>query len=154
MAKLMPYVDLCINGDIFDYEFEYLKDGKFNTNEAVNSAKRIAALFKFKKVAITLRNSISADRNILGGILYDRESNTVALSKEYDVHIVDRVGGGDSFCGGLIYALSQGKSDKDAIEFAVAASTLKHSIEHDFCLLSADEVNSLVSGDATGRIKR
>ena len=155
MAKLMPYVDLCINADIFGISVEHFKEGnKFNVEGYVSAAKELVHRFGFKKVAVTLRNSITADRNILGGIIYDSASDTFAVSKEYDVHIVDRVGGGDAFSGGLIYALSNGYSDKEAIEFSVAASTLKHSMEHDFNNATVDEVKSLVSGDSTGRIKR
>ncbi len=76
------------------------------------------------------------------------------FSKEYHMHIVDRVGGGDSFGGGLIYSLVDGKEPQKAIDFAVAASCLKHSIEHDFNLCSVAEVESLAGGNASGRVQR
>ena len=76
------------------------------------------------------------------------------FSKKYSMHIVDRVGGGDSFGGGLIYALSQGYNDQDAINFAVAASCLKHTIEHDFNQVKVDEVLALMKGSGSGRVQR
>ncbi len=108
---------------------------------------------KLRKVGITLRTSISASHNRWSGVLYDGE--TLYQAKEYDVtHIVDRVGGGDSFCGGLIYSLLEGKSDAEAIEFAVAASCLKHSIYGDFNLSTVEEVEKLAGGPGTGRVQR
>ena len=108
--------------------------------------------FNFRQVAITLRTSLSANDNLWAGMLYD--GNTAYFSKEYPVHIVDRVGGGDSFGGGLIYSLLNGYSMQDAIEFAVAASCLKHSIEGDYNLITVDEVKKLAGGDASGRVQR
>lgn len=108
---------------------------------------------RLKKVAITLRGSVSASHNEWSGVLYD--GSTLYEAKKYDItHIVDRVGGGDAFCGGLIYALLAGKSDQDAIEFAVAASCLKHTVYGDFNLVSLEEVEKLASGPGTGRVQR
>ncbi|MFP4249340.1 MAG: PfkB family carbohydrate kinase [Armatimonadota bacterium] len=108
---------------------------------------------KMKKCAITLRSSVSASHNRWSGVLYD--GATLHQAKEYDItDIVDRVGGGDSFCGGLVYGLVSGKSDKDALEFAVAASCLKHTIYGDFNLVSVDEVEKLAGGPGTGRVQR
>ena len=107
--------------------------------------------FGFAKVAITLRTSISANDNNWAGMLYD---GACCFSKEYPIHVIDRVGGGDSFGAALIYSLLSGKDSKSAIEFAVAASCLKHSIEADFNLVSVTEVESLVKGNATGRVQR
>ena len=87
-------------------------------------------------------------------MLYDAKTKKAAFSTEYKVHIVDRVGGGDSFGGGLIYALASGKGTQAAIDFAVAASALKHSIEHDFNLVSVAEVEALAAGNGTGRVQR
>ena len=84
-------------------------------------------------------------------MLYDNEAH---ISKEYNLRIVDRVGGGDSFAGGAIYALLNKYSAQDAIEFAVAASALKHSIEGDYNFVSVDEVKKLASGDGSGRVQR
>ena len=107
-----------------------------------------------KKVIITLRGSINANHNTWGGCLYS--NGKLYQSKQYDItHIVDRVGGGDSFMGGLIYGLlSYPGDDQKALEFAVAASCLKHTIAGDFNLVSASEVENLMTGDAAGRISR
>ena len=108
---------------------------------------------KATKVAITLRGSVNADHNTWGAVLYD--GKTLFASRRYDItDIVDRVGGGDSFGGGLIYALSNGYSDEDAINFAAAASALKHTIEGDFNRVSLDEVKKLMNGSASGRVQR
>jgi len=115
-------------------------------------AKQLADTFGFEKVAITLRTSISASDNDWAAMLYD--GTDYCFSKSYHLHIVDRVGGGDSFGGGLIYALLSGKSSQDAIEFAVAASALKHSIEGDYNRVSVSEVEKLAGGDGSGRVQR
>jgi 2-dehydro-3-deoxygluconokinase len=103
-------------------------------------------------VGITLRESVSASDNIWSACLYDGKE--FMLSKKYPIHIVDRVGGGDAFTSGLIYSLIKGKSAGEALEFAVAASCLKQTISGDFNLVSADEVEALVKGGGSGRIKR
>lgn len=115
-------------------------------------ARQLARQFGFETVAITLRTSLSASDNNWAGMLYN--GGTCYLSKEYHLHIVDRVGGGDSFAGGLIYALLSGKAPQDAIEFAVAASALKHSIEGDFNRVTCAEVEKLAGGDSSGRVQR
>ena len=107
-----------------------------------------------KKVIITLRGSINANHNTWGGILY--AGGKLFKSRRYDItHIVDRVGGGDSFMGGLIYGLlTYTGDDQRALDFAVAASCLKHTIYGDFNLVSAAEVESLMGGDGSGRVQR
>ncbi|GHT53918.1 2-dehydro-3-deoxygluconokinase [Bacteroidia bacterium] len=107
-----------------------------------------------KKVIITLRGSINANHNTWGGCLYS--GGKLYQSKRYDItHIVDRVGGGDSFMGGLIYGLiSYPESDQKALEFAVAASALKHTIYGDFNLVTVAEVENLLKGDGSGRVSR
>lgn len=87
-------------------------------------------------------------------MLYDVPTGNAYLSREYDIQIVDRVGGGDSFGGALIYALSGGYDEQQAIEFAVAASCLKHTIEHDFNLVTEEEVKGLMRGKGSGRVQR
>ena len=87
-------------------------------------------------------------------MLYDAEREKACFSRRYDLHIVDRVGGGDSFGGGLIYALLTGKDAQSAVEFAVAASALKHSVEGDYNMVTAAEVEKLAGGDGSGRIQR
>jgi 2-dehydro-3-deoxygluconokinase len=108
--------------------------------------------FGFEKVAITLRTSISANDNDWAGMLFDGEN--YCFSKSYHLHIVDRVGGGDSFGAGLIYSILSGKDTQAAIEFAVAASALKHSVEGDFNRVSVAEVSKLAGGDGSGRVQR
>lgn len=115
--------------------------------------KVLQAFPNLKLIAITLRESHSADRNGWAGCLNDRQRFVV--SRKYEItDIVDRVGGGDSFAGGLIYGLATGKTPEDALNFAVAASCLKHSIPGDFNLVTADEVEKLAGGDASGRVQR
>ncbi len=107
-----------------------------------------------KKVIITLRGSINANHNTWGGVLFDGQK--LYASPRYDItHIVDRVGGGDSFMGGLIYGLREYKGDDErALNFAVAASALKHTIYGDFNLVSVAEVENLMKGDGSGRVAR
>ena len=159
MSELCKYVDVCISNeedahDVFgiDAENTDIAGGKLNHDGYKSVARQLAEKFGFEKVAITLRSSMSASDNDWAGMLYDGEN--YCFSKSYHLHIVDRVGGGDSFGGGLIYALLAGKSTQEAIEFAVAASALKHSIEHDYNLVSVGEVEKLAGGDGSGRIQR
>ena len=107
-----------------------------------------------KKVIITLRGSINANHNTWGGVLFD--GNQLYASRRYDItHIVDRVGGGDSFMGGLIYGLlTYPGDDQKALEFAAAASCLKHTIYGDFNQVTVEEVEKLMKGDASGRVAR
>ena len=159
MTDLCQYVDVCISNeedakDVFGIEAENtdIYGGKLNKEGYKSVAKQLADKFGFEKVAITLRTSISANDNDWAAMLYDGEN--YCFSKEYHLHIVDRVGGGDSFGGGLIYALLSGKDTQDAVEFAVAASALKHSIEGDYNLVTVAEVEKLAGGDGSGRVQR
>ncbi|MCQ2451217.1 MAG: sugar kinase [Clostridia bacterium] len=159
MTELCKYVDVCISNeedakDVFGIEAENtdINSGKLNKDGYKSVAKQLADKFGFQKVAITLRSSISANDNDWAAMLYDGDD--YYFSKEYHLHIVDRVGGGDSFGAGLIYSLLSGKSSKDAIEFAVAASALKHSIEGDFNRVTVSEVEKLAAGNGSGRVQR
>ena len=159
MTDLCQYVDVCISNeedakDVFGIEAENtdIYGGKLNKEGYKSVAKQLADKFGFENVAITLRTSISASDNDWAAMLYDGEN--YCFSKEYHLHIVDRVGGGDSFGGGLIYALLSGKNTQDAVEFAVAASALKHSIEGDYNLVTVSEVEKLAGGDGSGRVQR
>ena len=106
-----------------------------------------------KKMVVTLRGAINANHNTWGGVLYDGKQ--LLESKRYDItDIVDRVGGGDSFMGGLIYGLLFYDNDKYALEFATAASCLKHTIKGDYNCVTAQEVENLMKGDSSGRVKR
>ncbi len=159
MSKLVPYVDVCIANeedakDVFGIEAEDtdLNAGKVNHEGYISVARQISERFGCEKVAITLRGSISASDNEWAAMLYS--DGKAYFSPKYNVRIVDRVGGGDSFGGGLIYSLLSNYDDQKAINFAVAASCLKHSIEHDFNLVSVAEVEALAGGNASGRVQR
>jgi len=169
MAKLVPFVDILIANeadaaDVFGITAKGTDVDSGNLDKAgyVSVAEQLVGRFGVKKVAITLRTSISASRNLWAGMLYDAKPGKAFFSPDYDISIVDRVGGGDSFGGGLIYALATGMGrarsvatlDQSAIDFAVAASCLKHTIEHDFNLVSAAEVESLAAGNGSGRVQR
>ena len=115
--------------------------------------KMVERFPNLSKVAVTLRGSISASHNTWSGVLWDKGSFYTAPT--YDIeYIVDRVGGGDSFVGGLVYGLLQYQDSQKALDFAVAASCLKHSILGDFNEVSVDEVEKLMKGDASGRVAR
>jgi len=159
MTDLCQYVDVCISNeedakDVFGIEAEAtdIYAGALNHEGYISVARQISEKFGCKKVAITLRSSISATDNDWAGMLYS--DGKASFSPTYHVHIVDRVGGGDSFGGGLIYSLLSGYGDQQAINFAVAASCLKHSIEHDYNLMSVAEVQNLAGGNASGRVQR
>ena len=159
MSQLMPYVEVCIANeedakDVFGIEAENtdVTSGKLDHSGYISVARQIRERFGCKQVAITLRSSISANDNDWAGMLYTGDE--AYFSPTYRVHIVDRVGGGDSFGGGLIYAMLVGKAPQEVINFAVAASCLKHSIEHDFNLVTVQEVENLARGNASGRIQR
>lgn len=159
MTDLCQYVDVCISNeedakDVFGIEAENtdIYGGKLDHDAYKSVAKQLMDKFGFEKVAITLRTSISASDNDWAGMLYDGEE--FCFSKSYHLHIVDRVGGGDSFGAGLIYSILNGKTSQQAIEFAVAASALKHSIEGDFNRVTVSEVEKLAGGDASGRVQR
>ncbi|MCL2086548.1 MAG: sugar kinase [Oscillospiraceae bacterium] len=159
MGELCQYVDVCIAneedaGDVFGITSKGtdVTKGAVNHDGYKDVAKQLMDRFNMKKVAITLRTSISASDNNWAAMLYD--GNGYYFSKEYPVRIVDRVGGGDSFGGGLIYASLEGFEPQKAIEFAVAASCLKHTVEGDFNLVDVAEVTKLAGGDASGRVQR
>lgn len=159
MGELMNFVDYCIANeedakDVFGIEADNsdITGGKLDRNGYISVAKKLTDKFGFKGVAITLRESLSANDNNWSGMLYT--DDTAYFSKKYAMHIVDRVGGGDSFGGGLIYSLANGFDAQRAIEFAIAASCLKHSIEGDYNMVSVKEVETLAGGDASGRVQR
>ena len=161
MEKLVPYVDVLIANeadaaDVFGIvgKGSDVERGRLDKAGYVSVAEQLIARFGCKKVAITLRTSLSAFDNLWAGMLYDAKAKKAVFSTEYKLHIVDRVGGGDSFGGGLIYALATGRGPQASIDFAVAASALKHSIEHDFNLVSVAEVEALAAGNGTGRVQR
>jgi 2-dehydro-3-deoxygluconokinase len=157
---LVRYVDVCIANeedaaDVFGIRAENtdVSSGKLNVEGYKSVAATLQKRFDFKQVAITLRESISANDNNWAAMLLD-EKGEFFFSKKYPVRIVDRVGGGDSFGAGLIYANLKNFDSRNAIEFAVAASCLKHSIEGDFNMTSVEEVMKLAEGDGSGRVQR
>ena len=160
MTSLMPYVDVLIaneedSADVFGIKADDtdISKGALNKEGYKSVAKKLVDAFGFKYVAITLRGSISANDNKWSAMLYDGKD--YFFSKEYMIHIVDRVGGGDSFGGGLIYGMMNFKEDSQkVIEFAVGASCLKHSVEGDYNMVSVDEVLKLIEGDGSGRVQR
>ena len=159
MTELCGYIDYCIANeedakDVFGVEAENtdIYSGKIDREGYISVAKQLTEKFNFKGVAITLRESISANDNNWSAMLYT--DGQAYFSKKYAMHIVDRVGGGDSFGGGLIYSLLNDFDSQKAIEFAVAASCLKHSIEGDYNLVSVSEVQALAGGNASGRVQR
>lgn len=159
MGEVCKYVDYCIANeedakDVFGIEADNtdINTGKLDRNGYISVAKKLTERFNFKGVAITLRESLSANDNNWSAMLYT--NGEAVFSKKYAMHIVDRVGGGDSFGGGLIYSLLNGYDAQKAIEFAVAASCLKHSIEGDYNMVSVSEVEALAKGNASGRVQR
>ncbi len=159
MSTLMPYVDVCIGNeadasDVFALKAENsdIEKGELNKAGYIGVAKQLSEKFNIATVAFTLRGSLSASINTWAAMLY--VDSKAYFSPQYTIQIVDRVGGGDSFSGGLVYSLINEYDEQEAINFAVAASCLKHTIEHDFNLVSLDEVKSLVAGNASGRVVR
>lgn len=161
MSMLMPFVDIAIANEedaekVFGIKAEKteVQAGKIDDAGYREVCHKLVDRFRFKKVAITLRESFSASDNGWSAILYDSAMDEFFKSKKYDIHIVDRVGGGDSFGGGLLYGMLQRMDNQQTIEFAVAASCLKHTIPGDFNLVSVAEVEALMKGDGSGRVQR
>jgi len=159
MAGLMEHVDICIANEedaekVFGIKAAgtEVAEGKIDHGRYVNVAKKLTEQFKFKGVALTLRESFSATHNGWSALYYT--GGKEHFSQRYDIQIVDRVGGGDSFAAGLIYALGKKKSAAEAIQFAAAASCLKHTISGDFNLARLSEIEALLAGDGSGRVQR
>lgn len=162
MVPLMEYVDVCIANEEdaekslgFRAGSTNVEGGKLDEEGYFELSKNLKGKFGFKSVAITLRESFSASRNGWSALLHDeKDCKEPYRSKRYDVEIVDRVGGGDSFSGGLIYGLLAGRNTRDALEFAVAASCLKQTMPGDFNFASVEEVEKLAKGSGSGRVER
>jgi 2-dehydro-3-deoxygluconokinase len=162
MRPLMEDVDVCIANEE-DAEKSLgetagetdVEAGHLDEEGYGRLAERLRERFGFRAVAITLRESHSASRNGWSAMLHDgAEATTPYRTRAYDVTLVDRVGGGDSFASGLIYGLLTREDSRRALDFAVAASALKQTIPGDFNLVSADEVEKLAGGDGSGRVER
>lgn len=161
MKPLMKYVDICIcNEEDAEKALGIITDstdvtqGKLNKEGYIHTAEVIHDLYGCRYVATTLRKSYSASHNGWSAVLYDAASKEHFFSHEYDIQIVDRVGGGDSFAAGLIYALSQKMDNQRAIDFAVSASCLKQTIEGDFNRTTVAEVEALMNSGGSARIVR
>lgn len=159
MTELCKYIDVCIANeedaaDVFGITAEKsdVNGGKINEQSYALVARQLQQQFGFMYVAITLRESISASDNNWSAILYNGEK--VYNSRKYSIHLVDRIGGGDSFGAGLIYGLMEYSTPQQALEFAVAASCLKQTIEGDFNIVKVSDVQQLLQGNGTGRIQR
>ncbi len=162
MQPLMQYVDVCIANEEdaekslgLKADNTSIEHGVLNEEGYFSVAKKLKEIYNFKAVAITLRESFSASKNGWSALLLDeKDCATPYRSSRYEIEIVDRVGGGDSFASGLIYGLLAKNNSKDALEFAVAASCLKHSIPGDFNLVTVDEVEKLIKSGGSGRVER
>ena len=159
MTRLMQYVDVCIGNEEDAHLTLGFKPGDTDVTSGElelagyeNIFKQMIDKFDFKYVISSLRESYSASDNGWSACAYD--GNEFYHSRKYDVRIVDRVGGGDSFASGVIYGLLSDKNFKDALEFGVAASALKHTIHGDFNMVTVAEVENLLQGDASGRVQR
>lgn len=160
MTRLAPYIDVLFGNEedaatVFGVKAEGsdVTKGELLVESYQTVAERLMEVFGFGTVATSLRASASASRNRWAGMMSTRDGHFV--SRTYDIFpIVDRVGGGDSFAAGLIFGLMSGHGAQDCVEFAAAASCLKHTIPGDLDLVSEDEVRSLVAGDGSGRVRR
>lgn len=160
MRELMQFVDVVIANEedcqkALGIEVAVdVHSGKLDPEQYRKLTEKVLSAYpKLKSIAITLRESKSASHNGWSACMNDRE--TFFMSRRYEItHIVDRVGGGDAFAGGLIYGLLALGSHQEALEFAVAASCLKHSIPGDFNRFTVDEIKNLLKGDGSGRVQR
>ena len=162
MSNLMQYVDVCIGNEEDAEKVLGFKPGNTDvTSGELELAgykdifEQMVAKFNFEYVISSLRVSNSASDNGWSACIYSRDTKEFYHSREYRISpIVDRVGGGDSFAGGTICGFMDGKNFKDALEFGVAASALKHTIPGDYNLVSRSDVDALVGGDGSGRVQR
>ena len=161
MTEIMKYVDVCI-GNEEDAEIVFgikagttdVTKGQLDTDGYKKSLQTVAETFGCKIVAYSQRKSYSASDNGWSGIIYDDEKKQVYTSAQYDIRITDRIGGGDAFASGLIYALHNNISPGNAIETAAAAGCLDQTLEGDFCLFGINDVLDLAGGNSSGRVKR
>ncbi|MCI8565601.1 MAG: sugar kinase [Lachnospiraceae bacterium] len=161
MKPLMKYVGVCICNEEdaekvlgIKSEGTDIEAGKLSDAGYVHTAEMIYSQYGCKYIATTLRKSYSASRNGWRAMLYDTEALESYFSREYDIQLIDRVGGGDSFSAGLIYGIGTGMGCQGAIEFATAASCLKQTIEGDFNRASVKDVETLLKSGGNGRVQR
>ena len=159
ITQIMPYIDVLVANEEDAEKMLGIKardtnvtSGKLNREGYVDVAQQICQTYGTKMVAVTLRRSISASDNEWSAMLYT--NGQAYFSTQYMIHLVDRVGGGDSFTAGLLYGIMNEYGHQETIEYAAAASCLKQTMEMDFNLSTADEVKRLVGGDSSGRVQR
>ncbi len=160
MSKLVKHIDIAIGNEEDCQKALGIKvntdveSGKLDSNVYKKLTDKVLSEYpNIKKIAITMRESHSADYNGWSAVL--NNGKDFIVSRKYEIkNIVDRVGGGDSFASGLVYGLNNYSDDSDALEYAIAASCLKHSISGDLPLLTVDEVKALMKGSGSGRVQR
>jgi Sugar kinases, ribokinase family len=161
MAEFLGLVDVCVINEehadllfaIKPHDVEIVGE-EINREACLQIARQVSTRFGCEKTAVTLRRSPSASENLWAAMLYDKSSDDVAFSRAYNLQIIERVGGGDAFCAGLIWAMLDGKSDAEAVGFASAAAALKHSVTGDINIVSLGEVQALANGKNSGQISR
>lgn len=160
MKKLMKYVDVCIGNEEDANKMlgirteQNLESEQIDSKFYENVAREICKDYGCKYVAFSLRNSYNANNNGWKGMIYSYNDDASFYSKEYLVDIIDRLGSGDSFAAGIIYGLINQYELDTCVNFAVAASALKHTIDGDYNLINLEEIKALMKGNTTGRIKR
>ena len=162
MRPLMKYVDVCIANEEdaqkslgFEMRSSNVEEAELDEDDYREMARQLKEQYEFDTVAITMRESFSASKNGWSALMIDdQDCNDGRRSSRYEITLVDRVGGGDSFAGGLIYGLLTKQNSYEALEFAVAASCLKQTIPGDFNLVSASEVEHLLTAGGSGRVQR
>lgn len=161
MEPLMSYVDVCICNEEdakntlgINNKNSDVEHGKITNEDYIDTAREICKKYGCEYVAITLRKSYSASRNKWYGMLYNGCSQMAFFSREYDIHIIDRVGSGDSFSAGIIFSMLKEYEDQKTIDFATAASCLKHTISGDFNRVTKEDVELLLCTGGSGRIQR
>lgn len=156
IGALIDGIDLCIVNEEHASKLFGITTDKPESDKTryLDIAREVAKKFGCKNVAVTIRRTISSDENTISALYYNAASYIGCFSREYTLRMVDRVGGGDSFAAGLIYAKLSGMTQEDAVEFAEAASALKHTVEGDFNLVTKEEVLKLMSCGPSGRLNR
>lgn len=161
MPRFMPYVDICIANEEDADKMLGIKpidtdveSGRLNKNSYQDVAKEICDSYNCQYIAITLRESYSASKNGWAAMLYDASEEKAYYSQKYDIQIVDRVGSGDSFSAGIIYGLISGYENQKTIEFATAASCLKHTMEGDYNRTTVSDIENLLNSGGHGRVVR
>ncbi len=161
MRPLMPLVDVVIANEedlqaVLGIEVPHadVTAASLDLDGYRTAAQQVVTEFGVRQVAVTLRESLSASDNAWSAVLLDGDTGQFHRSQRYDVRLVDRIGGGDSFAAGLIFGLAMGRDPGRALAFAVAASALKQTIPGDFNRVSVNEVERLADGDASGRVQR